>query len=103
MKVKVKEFYVNFDENSIKAVFSVRKFFPIKEDGFDKIVEDIKEYWLGLESVELIRNKDIELCIKMKKLSDEELKERNIEKNIPFQIDAVAHIKMLERLFKVYL
>ena len=105
MKVKVKEFRVNFDKNSINAVVKVSKFFPIKEDGFDKIIEYLKENWLGLEEIKLIRNdafKDIvELYIKMKKMPDEELKERNdVVLPLPFQIDAVASIKGIERLLK---
>ena len=105
MKVKVKVFRVNFDKNSINAVVKVSKFFPIKEDGFDKIIEYLKKNWLGLEEIKLIRNdafKDIvELYIKMKKMSDEELKERNdVVLPLPFQIDVVTSIKGIERLFK---
>lgn len=96
MKVKVKEFYVIFDELSVIALIQGKK--QPKQGAVEKIVNYLEEYWLGAKKVNLVHeNGTYKLTIEMEKVIEGEYKD------LPFSVDAVAQIEALERLFKVYL
>lgn len=65
-----------------------------RKNGKEKLAKYIADNWLGSETVMLTEEGDGEyhLIIVMGKVED-----------VPFAIDAVAQIKMLERLFSGYL
>ncbi|MBP5421166.1 MAG: hypothetical protein J6Y78_01860 [Paludibacteraceae bacterium] len=90
MKAKVEEFIVNFDEHSVKAVIKVKKL--VRMDDIKKYIND---EWLGCTDVSLSK-KDVdhyELIINMEK--DEKI-------DLKYELDAVAQIEAIERLFKIF-
>lgn len=94
--MKVKEFKIDLDEHRIDAVIKAKKYWPIKKNGKEKLAKYIADNWLGSETVMLTEEGDGEyhLIIVMEKVEDSD---------VPFAIDAVAQIKMLEHLFSGYL
>lgn len=110
MRVKTKEFNIRFVENVIEVVIEYHKFFKVKKDAIDNIINDIKEDFWGLRSIEVIHNhNELRILIgysEEKLMEDYEAMKEEYKKEHPApqpKIDAVIQSKMLERVCKIYL
>lgn len=110
MKVKVKEFNIRFVENVIEVVIEYHKFLKVKKDAIDNIINDLKEDFWGLRSVEVIHNyNELRIWIEYseeKLMEDYEAMKEEYKKEHPAprpSIEVVGQIEQIERICKIYL
>ena len=93
--MKAKKINIDLDEHRIDVVIKAKKYWPIKKNNMEKLAKHIGDNWFGPKTTVMLTEEgdgEYHLIIVLKKVDD-----------VPFALDAVAHIESLEQLFSGYL